>query len=71
VLEWLAAGRPVIASRRGGLAESADLPGVRAVEPTAAGLLEALDEPLNAPEPVAGNGARARWLDEHAELLRP
>jgi glycosyltransferase involved in cell wall biosynthesis len=71
VLEWLAAGRPVIASRRGGLAESADLPGVRTVEPTAAGLLEALDEPLNAPEPVAGNGARERWLDEHAELLRP
>lgn len=43
VVEWLAAGRPVFVSPRGGLAEiAAELPGVAAAEPTTAGIVEAV-----------------------------
>jgi glycosyltransferase involved in cell wall biosynthesis len=70
VLEWLAAGRPVIASRRGGLAESAALDGVRAMEPTVDELLAALDSPLPRPKPAdEGEREHERWLDAHATLL--
>lgn len=78
-LEWLGAGRPVLASCRGGLGEAAgELAGLRPVEPTAAGIVEAcrtLLEPAEwgaavaaASEPVARPGDDERWLDEHLRI---
>lgn len=75
-LEWLAAGRPVLASRRGGLGEAADeLAGLRGLEPTATGIAVACRELLQpaawadavgaASEPVARAGDEERWLDDH------
>jgi glycosyltransferase involved in cell wall biosynthesis len=80
VLEWLGAGRPVLASRNGGLAESLDeLAGAIAVTPTAGGLAEALAE-LGDPETwraalgrvraVHDPADRERWLDDHVRILR-
>ncbi|MGH2996855.1 MAG: glycosyltransferase [Gaiellaceae bacterium] len=79
ILEWLAAGRPVIASREGGLAESAGLPGVHAIEPDVPGLVAAVESLLE-PEAwrralrelpqAADSGDEERWLDEHEQLLR-
>jgi glycogen synthase len=79
LLEWLTAGRPVISSRRGGLAESADLPGVHAIEPTARDLVATVERLR---EPDAWQRALAavrifraapedagRWIDEHEALL--
>lgn len=74
VCEWLAAGRPVLASRRGGLAEAESLGGVVGLEPTAAGIagaVAALAEPgawqrTVAAVPAIGDEADVeRWLDEH------
>jgi hypothetical protein len=60
----------VIASRRGGLAESAALDGVRAIEPTVDELRAALDGSLPRPGPAdEGDRERERWLDAHAQLL--
>ncbi len=43
MIEWLFSGRPVIVSRRGGLAEVADeFGGVIAIEPTAEGIVTAI-----------------------------
>lgn len=74
VAEWLAAGRPVLASMRGGLGEARHLPGVIPIEPTAPGIVSAAAE-LTArgawerllPELHAATDARdmERWLDEH------
>jgi glycosyltransferase involved in cell wall biosynthesis len=45
VLEWLAAGRPVLVSPRGGAAEVVDeLEGAVPVEPDAAGIVRAVAE---------------------------
>jgi glycosyltransferase involved in cell wall biosynthesis len=79
LLEWLTAGRPVVSSRRGGLAESADLPGVHTIDTTADDLAAAVEQLL---EPGAWERAVAavrsfraapeddeRWLDEHEGLL--
>lgn len=74
VNEWLAAGRPVLVTRRGGLAEAAGADGVHAFDPAPAGLLEALRdlgaEPrwsqASAEVPAAESDADVRrWLDEH------
>lgn len=80
LLEWLTARRPVISSRRGGLAESTDLPGVHAIEPTARELVATVERLR---EPGAWQRALAavrefraapcdaeRWVDEHEALLR-
>lgn len=48
VFDWLSAGRPVLASPRGGLCEALDrLPGCVAVEPTAAGIVTAVRDLLD------------------------
>jgi glycosyltransferase involved in cell wall biosynthesis len=80
LLEWLTAGRPVISSRRGGLAESADLPGVQAIEPRTGDLVAAVERLLDPSawerSVAAVRSFRAapeddeRWLDEHDGLLR-
>jgi glycosyltransferase involved in cell wall biosynthesis len=71
VCEWLAAGRPVLATRRGGLAETIELlDGVFPLEPTAAGIVSAIaalgDERPAPPRPAAD--AVERWLDEYERL---
>jgi glycosyltransferase involved in cell wall biosynthesis len=79
LLDWLSAGRPVISSRRGGLAESAGLPGVQTIEPTADELVAAVErlvEPaawkraLGEVPPSFETGEHERWIDEHERLLR-
>jgi glycosyltransferase involved in cell wall biosynthesis len=74
VCEWLAAGRPVLATRGGGLVEAARGGGVRLFDGTPAGLAEAVaqlsDEAewrrLVAALPIAADDAEVqRWLDEH------
>ena len=70
VAEWVAAGRPVLCSTRGGLAEAQRLPGVTGIEPTVEGIAEGARQ-------LAGSGSAARlsaitdradmerWLDQH------
>jgi glycosyltransferase involved in cell wall biosynthesis len=74
VCEWLAAGRPVLVSDRGGLAEAVTLGGVMVVEPTRDGLVAAARRLLAADEwprllgsipAVSGSDDLARWADEH------
>jgi glycosyltransferase involved in cell wall biosynthesis len=80
VCEWLGAARPVLATRRGGLAETVDVVGgVFAFEATAEGVLEAVrhlrspaawDAAVAAAARSAGTDDRERWLDEHEEVYR-
>jgi glycosyltransferase involved in cell wall biosynthesis len=74
VCEWLAAGRPVLATRRGGLLEAARDGGVMQLDESPAGLVEAVlrlrgEEEwrrLIATVPVVdGDADVQRWLDEH------
>jgi glycosyltransferase involved in cell wall biosynthesis len=71
LLEWLAAGRPVLASTRGGLAEAPGLFGaVEGFEPEADSLIAAVAAlrstvPAARPQPVAD---RDRWLAEHERI---
>jgi glycosyltransferase involved in cell wall biosynthesis len=73
-LEWLAAGRPVLATANGGLAELAVLGGVHRFDGTEAGLISAAREVGEAQAwaalvatlpPVSGTAELERWLDEH------
>jgi glycosyltransferase involved in cell wall biosynthesis len=74
ICEWLAAGRPVLASGRGGLAEAQRLPGVLPVEPDPDGIVDGVrqlvvdgswrDALALLPE-VTDERDLARWLDEH------
>jgi glycosyltransferase involved in cell wall biosynthesis len=73
VCEWLAAGRPVLATRRGGLAETIELlGGVLPLEATAAGIGSAVaalrDEWQAVSRPA--EDAVDRWLDEVERLYR-
>ena len=81
VLDWLYAGRPVLASARGGLAEVRDqLGGVIEIEPTAAAIrleVERLSDPaawseavaaVRAPDPAGRT--RDDWLDAHERIYR-
>lgn len=77
VCEWLAAGRPVLASARGGMAEAiGKLGGVLPVDPSPAGIAAAVarlgDEQAwrdaVAAIPAAAAGDLERWLDEHMSL---
>ena len=77
VCEWLAAGRPVLVSDRGGLAEAAALGGVAVAEPAADGLVAAgrrllVEEEwlrlLDAVPTVAGAEDLERWVDEHLSV---
>jgi glycogen synthase len=74
VAEWLAAGRPVLASNRGGLAEAQSLGGVVVIEPTADGIVEGarkvIDEPtwsriLTELPRVKDSSDLDRWLEQH------
>lgn len=78
-LEWLGAGRPVLASRRGGLGEAAaELAGLRPVDPSATGIVEgcrALLDPgawaaavRDAAMPITRADDEARWLDDHVSV---
>lgn len=78
-LEWLGAGRPVLASHRGGLGEAAaELAGLLPIDPTADGIAAACRNLLvsaewkeavdAASEPVARPGDGERWLDEHLHI---
>lgn len=77
-LEWLAAGRPVLASTRGGLGETARVfSGVEAFEPTVGGLIEAATRAADPGWFASALGdigrldpeeARSRWLDEHERI---
>jgi glycosyltransferase involved in cell wall biosynthesis len=79
VLEWLAAGRPVLASNRGGLGERlGEFPGAIPIEPTAEKLLEAV-QALARPDRwaatvvtgrVAATGDEERWLRDYEAVLR-
>jgi glycosyltransferase involved in cell wall biosynthesis len=80
LVEWLAAGRPVLASRGGGLGEAVDeLPGAIGIEPTAAGIVSAVRE-LRQPEawrsavaavgPIGSPDDLDRWLDDHERVYR-
>jgi glycosyltransferase involved in cell wall biosynthesis len=76
LFEWLAAGRPVLCTRRGGLSEAASLPGVAAFEASVGGLLDAVAA-LQAParwralvDSVPSDPAASdleRWVGEHVE----
>jgi glycosyltransferase involved in cell wall biosynthesis len=75
VCDWLAARRPALVTRMGGLAEATALAGVQAFEATAAGLVAAVEalradaagwSALTAAVPVVSDDADVqRWLDEH------
>lgn len=76
-LEWLAAGRPVIESGRGGLAELEPLGGVMRAAPTAAGIISAAAELADPPRYAAlsagipsvdGEADVRRWVDEHLDV---
>jgi len=71
VLEWLSAGRPVLVSGRGGLAEVPALfAAVHEFEPTPDGLVAALHELDHdgARDPSDGHADRERWLDDHDHI---
>jgi glycosyltransferase involved in cell wall biosynthesis len=75
VLEWLAAGRPLLTSARGGLAEAIpELHGTIEIEPTAQGIVRAVEgllapgrwgEAVRAVCPPIGERDVERWLDKH------
>jgi len=74
VREWLAAGRPVLATRRGGLAEAIEEGGMTAFDGSAAGLLAAVRrirevnewrELLSTVPEVPDDRDVQRWLDAH------
>jgi glycosyltransferase involved in cell wall biosynthesis len=79
--EWLAAGRPVLASDRGGLAEAAaELAGIVPVTPSADGIVDAvlnLREPAHwlaavaaAAAPIGSPDDDRRWLEDHLRVYR-
>ena len=79
VCEWLAAGRPVLTTTRGGLAEAAKMSGVTAFEPdvdSLTALAASLREPAawraaTASVPAVPDGSDVdRWLAEHEEAYR-
>jgi glycogen synthase len=80
LVEWLSAGRPVLVSSRGGLAEAAELlPGAIPIEPSSTGIVEAAER-LRAPDAAREASKRAgmpkpaddvdRWIAEHVAVFR-
>jgi glycosyltransferase involved in cell wall biosynthesis len=78
VCEWLAIGRPVLVTPRGGLIEAADRGGVVAFDPSPESLLGAVralrrkeSASVLAPLPVVNDDEdHGRWLDEHEAAYR-
>lgn len=80
MVEWLAAGRPVLLSARGGLGEVIDwYPGSIPIEPTPEGIVGAVyeladparwAETLAAIRPPAWQQTATSWVDEHEEIYR-
>jgi hypothetical protein len=80
MLEWLWAGRPVLVSPRGGLAEALEeLPGSLPVEPTVEGIVAAvarLTEPgawhdaVQSVRPLTDPGAVDHWFDVQEQMYR-
>jgi glycosyltransferase involved in cell wall biosynthesis len=80
VCEWIAAGRPVLATARGGLREAIEtVGGVCPVEPTAEGIAAAVAdlrrerrwrEVLATLPRIADDRDLDRWLDEHERVHR-
>jgi glycogen synthase len=80
LVEWLAAGRPVLVSDRGGLGEAAAaMAGAIAIDPSPAGIVEGarrLRDPAAAREAVAQAGIAPpaddleRWVAQHEAVLR-
>jgi glycosyltransferase involved in cell wall biosynthesis len=80
MLEWLWAGRPVLVSPRGGLAEALEaLPGSLPVEPTTEGIVSSLArladedawrEAVAGVRPLSDPGAVDRWFDVHERTYR-
>jgi glycosyltransferase involved in cell wall biosynthesis len=80
MVEWLSSGRPLLVSRRGGLAEALDsLPGAIAVDPTPQALVMAIERLLEPPawrdavsriRPVEAPGGFGRWVDEYEAVYR-
>jgi glycosyltransferase involved in cell wall biosynthesis len=80
MVEWLAAGRPVLVSRRGGLGEVVhDYPGSIAIEPSVDSIVdtvESLLEPARwaravaAVRPVRSEGEPEEWAAKHEALYR-
>jgi glycosyltransferase involved in cell wall biosynthesis len=77
VAEWLAAGRPILVSRRGGLQEVAHLlPGAVSIEPGPEGVVagaralssEAAWRELVEAMPPATEATTDRWVDRHEEI---
>jgi glycosyltransferase involved in cell wall biosynthesis len=78
MVEWLAAGRPVLVSPRGGLGEVVDAyPGARACEPETDAIVAALDrlrvaelwrEAVAAVVPPLAEGARRRWVEAYTAV---
>lgn len=74
VAEWIAAGRPVLTSTRGGLVEAQHLPGLLPIEPTASGIADGAgrlvarqvwEQTMTEVGPVTDSRDLERWLDEH------
>lgn len=81
MLEWLAAGRPVLSSPRGGLAEAlAEQPGAIEVEPERAAIVGEIERLLDDPgawsaaveraQVIPGDMDEDRWARAHAEIFR-
>lgn len=81
MVEWLSAGRPALVSNRGGLAEAIELfPGAMAVEPTAQGIVAAVEPLLGRDRwrravtavrvPAGAEDDVARWVSEHERIFR-
>jgi glycosyltransferase involved in cell wall biosynthesis len=76
-LEWLASGRPVIATRNGGLPELTELGGAYTFDGTRKGLLDTVAglaslssfaALVSTVPPTKGKTDLVRWLDEHEQI---
>lgn len=80
LLEWLGRGRPVLASRRGGLAEALrDLRGPIPIEPTASAIVSevarlrdgtAWRDAVARVDPVEAGGGEDAWVSAHVAVYR-
>jgi glycosyltransferase involved in cell wall biosynthesis len=77
-IEWLTAGRPLLTSARGGMAEALpELPGAIEIEPSVQGITDGIERLLapgewrhtvDAVRPPTGDHDAERWLDKHERV---